>query len=171
MQTPEKPPKGPAESVRFSPRAPLTKRGARAFTLLELLVVIAVITVLAALLLPVLAKGKASARTTYCLNNKKQLTLAWSLYASENRDCLAFNTSDAGGPLPWAGNTANWVFTGSTWDADSWNTNLAGVTSDTNASLAPYVSHSALPFYCPEDTFLAPSRLRLAGAIACEAPR
>ena len=161
MQTPEKPPKRRAESVRFSPRAPLTKRGARAFTLLELLVVIAVITVLAALLLPVLAKGKAAARTTYCLNNKKQLTLAWALYESENRDCLPFNSQNAGGLLPWAGNTANWVFTGSDWAANSWNTNLAGVASDTNASLAPYVSHSPLPFYCSEDTFLAPVQVAL----------
>jgi prepilin-type N-terminal cleavage/methylation domain-containing protein/prepilin-type processing-associated H-X9-DG protein len=163
LQTPEKrqSPEGVAESVRFRPRAPLTKRGARAFTLVELLVVIAVIAVLAALLLPVLAKGKAAARTTYSLNNKKQLTLAWSLYASENRDCLPFNTHFGGGPLPWAGNTANWVFTGLTWDADSWNTNLAGVASDTNASLAPYVSHSALPFYCPEDTFLSPLQVSL----------
>jgi prepilin-type N-terminal cleavage/methylation domain-containing protein len=58
----------------------------RAFTLLELLVVIAIIAILAALLLPVLARVKDRARTTFCVNNCRQLGFASHLYLTENDD-------------------------------------------------------------------------------------
>ena len=60
----------------------------RAFTLVELLVVIAVIAILAAILLPVLANAKARAQRTTCLNNLKQINLGTRLYADENGDVL-----------------------------------------------------------------------------------
>ena len=76
-----------------------TRRGA--FTLIELLVVIAIIAILAALLLPSLAKSKGQAWRVNCLSNLKQLTVATHLYAGDNRDYLPPNIPDS--DLGWVG--------------------------------------------------------------------
>jgi prepilin-type N-terminal cleavage/methylation domain-containing protein/prepilin-type processing-associated H-X9-DG protein len=60
----------------------------KAFTLVELLVVIAVIAILAALLLPALSQGKEKGKTISCRSNLKQLDVAAMLYASEHQDQL-----------------------------------------------------------------------------------
>src|SRR5438034_417909 len=61
------------------------------FTLIELLVVIAIIAILAALLLPSLARAKSQAFSVACLNNLKQLEACWHLYALDNSDVLPPN--------------------------------------------------------------------------------
>ena len=70
-----------------------------AFTLIELLVVIAIIAILAAMLLPALAKAKQKGQSTVCLNDLKQVGLAMLMFADENEDMV---------PRGTAGNSRRW---------------------------------------------------------------
>ena len=65
----------------------------RAFTLVELLVVIAIISILAGLLLPGLGKAKTKGQGIQCLNNHRQLMLAWRMYNEDNADKLLYASS------------------------------------------------------------------------------
>jgi prepilin-type N-terminal cleavage/methylation domain-containing protein/prepilin-type processing-associated H-X9-DG protein len=71
------------------------KQKQHGFTLIELLVVIAIIAILAALLLPALAKAKAKATGTSCMSNNKQVVLAWLMYAGDNDSFLAGSLGDS----------------------------------------------------------------------------
>ena len=67
------------------------------FTLVELLVVIAIIAILAAMLLPALSKSKSRSQSIACLNNLRQLSICWHLYAGDFNDLLVPNDNIAGG--------------------------------------------------------------------------
>src|SRR5262249_13791975 len=74
----------------------LSRHSARGFTLIELLVVIAIIAILAAMLLPALAKSRLKAQGIQCMANHRQLCLAWRMYSDDSRDRLPFASDDNG---------------------------------------------------------------------------
>lgn len=127
-----------------------TPRCLHAFTLIELLIVIAIIAILASLLLPVLSAATAKGRQTACLNNLKQLVDGWLMYADDNGSKYADNL-----PLAYLQPTGvfsatpsnNWVLGNMQIPQQSTNIGLLET-----GELFPYLAQASL-WHCPADTF------------------
>jgi len=125
------------------------------FTLIELLVVIAIIAILAGMLLPALAKAKQKGQGIMCMNNTKQLQMAWRLYVDDNNNKIPPAYSDLNPPYAWVYGILNWA--GS--NADNWNlTNTL-----MRGTIWKYTGSSDKIYKCPADVFktIGPARERL----------
>ncbi len=118
-----------------------------AFTLVELLVVVAMIGILSSLLLPSLARTKSQAQGAFCQNNARQLILGCLMYCDDSRGFFPCNLAGAA-----VHTNVNWVSDLLDWETDADNTNTALLTG---AALGPYVAQSSAVYHCPSDTALS----------------
>jgi prepilin-type N-terminal cleavage/methylation domain-containing protein/prepilin-type processing-associated H-X9-DG protein len=134
-------------------------RARRGFTLIELLVVIAIIAILAAMLLPALARAKQKTQGVYCMNNTRQLMLANHMYQGDNRD--NFPMAMHGGYTPTGPNDPNrpWVTGWLDWTTSTQNTNLQYLLEPQYAVLASFFGRAKNIYKCPADNYAsAPQR-------------
>lgn len=131
------------------------------FTLIELLVVIAIIAILAAILLPVLSAAQVRAQAAGCMDNCRQLMLAWVQYYNDNNDHLVNNFS--GGQVSveeinktyrsWVNNIMDWqvldAYTGEPV------TNITGITQ---AAFFQYAGNVKI-YKCPGDHYVSPQQV------------
>jgi len=114
----------------------------KGFTLLELLVVTAIIAMLSSILLPVLSKAREKGRSSVCISNLKQLALGFQMYANDNDGYFPYSFYMLfTGEIGWDFQTTDWV----TW---------------TPGSLSPYLNEKI--YECPS--------FRLSGAVSTDRP-
>jgi len=117
----------------------------RGFTLIELLVVIAIIAILASMLLPALSKAKSKGQGILCMNNTKQLMIAWKLYVDDQNGKIPPAYSDNPNQSAWVYGILDW----STSNRDNWDvTNTLA-----KGTLWGYVGKAAAVYKCPADIF------------------
>jgi len=122
----------------------------KAFTLIELLIVIAIIAILLTILAPALDKAKDAAKQAMCMSNQRGLSSAWVMYADDNKGQLC-SPRPGGGAAPkdrecaWIYWGAGWPWpsTGSGWDPDRWEQSI------TQGTLWPYTGQTKGIYRCP----------------------
>ena len=134
-----------------NPHSPKTGRHS-AVTLVELLVVLAVLAFSATLLMPALARTQPDSRAARCLNNHRQLCRAWLMYADDHNGELAVNVFEAyltPTQPTWAAGHLNWL-------TSEHNTNALYLTDPRYSIMAEYFGKDARLFKCPADQYLSP---------------
>ena len=130
--------------MTLNPKASAPRCG---FTLIELLVVIAIIAILAALLLPALAGAKARAQAVQCMNNNRQIMLAWKFYCDDYNEKMP---SAYGGPGDW------WPVPGLSSPQNptadgQWQYNWDVEVTVKKSTLWPYCGNNTAIWRCPAD--------------------
>ena len=122
------------------------------FTLVELLVVVAMVGLLATMLAPTMARTKPNSASFQCQNNLRQLAFAWKMYADDNNSGLVYNRD--GGNVGRSFGNEGWVGGWLDYTSSTDNTNTALLIDHNKypygAYLGPYIK-TPLPFKCPAD--------------------
>jgi prepilin-type processing-associated H-X9-DG protein len=136
-------------------------REARGFTLVELFVVIAAITILGATVLPAMGTAKSQSEGVACLNNTRQLAFAWIMYAADNRGNLCPNRD---GATFWQTDSANWTkavpYNSLSW-VGGWENFVPNNPDNTNlnnlkfGATGNYTSRNTSIYHCPADNYPA----------------
>src|ERR1039457_231245 len=127
-------------------RAP-HRRTARGFTRIELATVLAMLALLSAALLPALARSGTHSRTFQCLNNLRQLTLAWRAYTEDNQDKLLYASANGLNydPSAWVSGSMD----NNPGNRYNWDPNFAFLRSP----MWPYCANAYDIFRCPSDPY------------------
>lgn len=148
--------KAPLSVIRFRDGAipaACSRARERAFTLAELVAVLAVIVLLGSLRWVARANATGQSRVAYCFDNQRQLTLAWLMYAAENGDRLAGNL-DGGDAQSQSNTNRNWCVGWLDFSGGSANTNVSLLT---RGQMGRY-TRTPRVYKCPEDTSLSRGR-------------
>jgi prepilin-type processing-associated H-X9-DG protein/prepilin-type N-terminal cleavage/methylation domain-containing protein len=143
----------PAVDKHLAAKDSSVRVAAGAFTLVELLVVIAVIAILATLLTAALGEAKSKGHAITCLNYERQLVVAWHVYADENEGRVAKNYGISRTLQTIADGTyENWVNNVLDWSTDPMNTNVALLFA---GGIGPYLSSQKAVYRCPADSVVS----------------
>ena len=118
--------------------------------MIELLVVIAIIALLAGMLLPALTKAKMKAQGIQCMNNHRQLCLAWRMYSDDNREMLVYASDAPGYPNDLELREHAWTWAKMDFDPNNlynWDTTVDIM----QRPLWPYCGKNAQIYKCPSD--------------------